>query len=159
MSGKSSSPKSGSRDKPPAKEPRSCGFLIVTGDPVESFLLMRHHDRWDLPKGHVDPGETDLQCALRELEEETGIDESHIEVDSGFCFEHRYQVSGKRYGRGTGPVEKSLLIFLGRLPEKRDLVLTEHPGFKWFDWSPPHRIQAKTIDPLLAALEQHLRSH
>ena len=55
------------------KQPRSCGFLIVAGDPVQSFLLMKHADRWDLPKGHVDPGETDMEAALRELEEETGM--------------------------------------------------------------------------------------
>jgi len=61
------------------KQPRSCGFLIVKGDPIESFLLMKHPARWDLPKGHVDPGETDMQCALRELEEETGISAVELE--------------------------------------------------------------------------------
>ncbi|MFN9976001.1 MAG: NUDIX domain-containing protein, partial [Phycisphaerae bacterium] len=49
------------------KQPLSCGFLIVKGDPIDSFLLMRHPKRWDLPKGHVDPGETEMECALREL--------------------------------------------------------------------------------------------
>ncbi len=51
---------------------KSCGIIVFKRDPLE-FLLMRHPTRWDLPKGHVDPGETDLECALRELEEETGI--------------------------------------------------------------------------------------
>ncbi len=54
--------------------PKSCGFLIYRNNPARSFLLMRHTDRWDLPKGHVDPNETNLECALRELKEETGID-------------------------------------------------------------------------------------
>ncbi len=134
------------------KEPRSCGFLIVKGDPVTSFLLMKHPDRWDLPKGHVDPGETDLECALRELEEETGITSNDIEVDSDFCFESRYVVNGKRYGAGKKRVEKTLRIFLGRLINDVDIVLTEHDDCKWFDWAPPHKFQKKTIDPLLAEL-------
>lgn len=131
------------------KEPRSCGFLIVKGDPIQSFLLMRHANRWDLPKGHVDPGETDLECALRELEEETGIRSDQIVVAEDFLHETRYMVSGKRYGRGKGPIEKIMRIYLGRLTEDVELTLTEHLGFEWFDWNPPHRIQAKAIDPLL----------
>ena len=51
----------------------SYGVLIVRGEPIDSFLLMRHATRWDLPKGHIDEGETEIQCALRELVEETGI--------------------------------------------------------------------------------------
>ncbi len=31
------------------------------------------YDDWSLPKGHVDPGETDEQAALREGEEEMGL--------------------------------------------------------------------------------------
>ncbi|MDG1895404.1 MAG: NUDIX domain-containing protein [Fuerstiella sp.] len=131
------------------KEPRSCGFLIVKGDPIQSFLLMKHANRWDLPKGHVDPGETDLECALRELEEETGIHSDQIVVDDDFLHETRYMVSGKRYGLGKGPVEKTMRIYLGRLVEDVELILTEHLGFEWHDWNPPHHIQAKAIDPLL----------
>ena len=70
------------------KTARSCGFLIVRGDPVGSFLLMKHKQRWDLPKGHVDPGETDLECAYRELVEETGIAADDIVMDPTFRFEH-----------------------------------------------------------------------
>jgi ADP-ribose pyrophosphatase YjhB (NUDIX family) len=34
----------------------------------------RHKDRWGLPKGHVEPGESPEAAALRELVEETGLD-------------------------------------------------------------------------------------
>lgn len=140
-----------------AKKPLSCGFLIVRGQPVDSFLLMQHPSRWDLPKGHVDPGETDLQCALRELEEETAIAPTDIEVVPGFVFESRYRVNQRRYG-GKGTVEKTLRIFLGRLIHPVDIIVTEHNGYRWFDWGPPHSIQEFTIDPLLKAVERHIRT-
>jgi 8-oxo-dGTP diphosphatase len=31
------------------------------------------YDDWSLPKGKADPGESDEDCALREVEEETGL--------------------------------------------------------------------------------------
>jgi bis(5'-nucleosidyl)-tetraphosphatase len=138
------------------KQPVSCGFLIVRGDPIDSFLLMKHARRWDLPKGHVDEGETDLQCALRELQEETGISEADVEIDPDFRFENSYMVSQKRYG-GSGLVEKRILVFLGRLIRHVDIVVTEHHGYKWFDWKPPHNIQRWTIDPLLHSVNEHLQ--
>lgn len=131
---------------------QSCGFLIVRGDPVREFLLMRHADRWDLPKGHVDAGETHLQCALRELYEETGIAADDIEISDDFRFDSKYQVRG-RSGR---LLEKALTIFLARLRRDAPIALTEHIGFEWFRWNPPHKIQAWTIDPLLAELEEYL---
>jgi 8-oxo-dGTP pyrophosphatase MutT (NUDIX family) len=137
------------------KQPVSCGFLILRGDPVDSFLLMKHARRWDLPKGHVDEGETELQCALRELQEETGITSGDLEVDPYFRFENRYMVNQKRYG-GKGLIEKRLLVFLAKLMRPVDIVVTEHDGYHWFDWSPPHRIQEWTIDPLLHAAHGHL---
>ena len=139
------------------KLPRSCGFLIVTGDPVDAFLLMEHEDRWDLPKGHVDPGETDMEAALRELEEETGFVRDDLLVDSEFVYEQRYLVGGGRYGAG-GTVEKTLRIFLAAISDPLEPELTEHIGFCWFPWNPPHTIQEWTIDPLLAQLDAHLSS-
>ena len=134
-------------------EVKSCGFLIVRGDPVREFLLMRHADRWDLPKGHVDPGETEMQCALRELREETGILATDVEVLDGFRFTTRYQVRGKRDGK---LYDKTLVVFLARLKRDVTISVTEHPGYQWFPWSPPHKIQAWTIDPLLAEVERFL---
>jgi len=134
-------------------EVKSCGFLIVRGDPVREFLLMRHADRWDLPKGRVDPGETEMECALRELAEETGITTADVKPIEPFRFTSHYQVCGNRDGR---LYDKTLVIFLARLVRDVPIASTEHLGHQWFAWNPPHRIQSMTIDPLLAAVEQFL---
>lgn len=39
------------------------------------FLLINRNGVWDLPKGHQDPGEDIEVTALREVQEETGIDD------------------------------------------------------------------------------------
>lgn len=36
-------------------------------------LMIYRNDRWDLPKGHLEEGESIEECALREVEEECGI--------------------------------------------------------------------------------------
>jgi bis(5'-nucleosidyl)-tetraphosphatase len=72
---------------------KSCGFILFRGDrlaPQKSFLLMKHRDRYDLPKGHVEPGESDLECALRETTEETGIPASAIEIEPEFQYRSIY---------------------------------------------------------------------
>ena len=132
---------------------KSCGFLIFRENPTRSFLLMRHPDRWDLPKGHVDPGESNKQCALRELEEETGIGKRDIEIDPDFKFKQKYLVNNKRTGKV--PAKKKLIIYLAQLVRDVDIQLTEHDGYEWVNWAPPHKIQKKTIDPLLAELAEH----
>jgi len=50
---------------------RAAGGIITAPD--GDMLLIRRNNRWDLPKGKVEPGETLLQAALREVEEETGV--------------------------------------------------------------------------------------
>jgi len=43
-------------------------------DDVEVLLVHRpKYDDWSFPKGKREPGETDEQCAVREVEEETGV--------------------------------------------------------------------------------------
>ncbi len=50
---------------------RAAGGIVV--DDSGDMLLIRRNNRWDLPKGKVEAGETLLQAALRETLEETGI--------------------------------------------------------------------------------------
>lgn len=126
----------------------SCGVLLFRFPAAPEFLLMKHTDRWDLPKGHVDPGETERECALRECWEETGVHPDTLELDPDFRWEHEYIVDRKRYGGGPRP--KRLVIFLAWMKINQPLILTEHIGYRWFPWQPPHQIQEKTIDPLLA---------
>lgn len=52
------------------------GVITRTNARGELELLVIHrpgHDDWSLPKGKREAGETDEACALREVEEETGL--------------------------------------------------------------------------------------
>lgn len=133
---------------------KSCGVLVYREKPAREFLLMRHHDRWDLPKGHLDPGETELTCALRELREETGITQPNIRLDPDFRFVYDYTFVNPRTGK---PRAKTLVVFLAELTTAVEISVTEHPGYAWHRWAPPHTIQVQTIDPLLAAVADHWR--
>ena len=128
--------------------------------PQLGFLLMLRNSgskyNYDLPKGHIELGEDEVSCALRELSEETGITVNDIDLDDNFRYTEIYQTSYKRFKGET--VEKTLVIFLGWLKHEVDLKLTEHSGYKWVNWNPPHMIQEKTINPLLSQLESYLIS-
>jgi bis(5'-nucleosidyl)-tetraphosphatase len=130
---------------------KSCGFILFKGnraDPQKSFLLMRHRDRYDLPKGHVESGESDLDCALREMNEETGIPVSAVKIDRDFQYRQVYYPQYERFDNQV--VEKTLIIFLGWIDRDTVITTTEHLSYEWLDWQPPHQIQSQTIDPLLA---------
>ncbi len=53
--------------------------LIAAGGLVENelgqVLMIFRRGKWDLPKGKLDPHESIEECALREVQEETGIQE------------------------------------------------------------------------------------
>lgn len=145
--------------KQPGEVVRAAGILLIhSADEPQEFLLMRHPHRWDLPKGHCEAGESWIEKALRETTEETGIDRRHITLDPEFSFDLCYPVTYRRYGNQR--FDKQVRYFIGYLNEKPSLTLTEHESASWFGWHPPHRIQAQTIDPVLAAAEKHFnRSH
>lgn len=60
------------------------GVTLVKGDSYTLADLLRQEPNfyetpeWGFPKGRRDPYETDIQCAFRELEEETGITEDEL---------------------------------------------------------------------------------
>ena len=57
------------------------------------FLLINRNGLWDLPKGHQDPGEEISVTALREVQEETGIEE--LSLQELICItDHCYKRNG-----------------------------------------------------------------
>ncbi len=58
------------------KEVNAAGGLVSNrrGD----YLLISRYGLWDLPKGHQEPGEDIEVCALREVQEETGVDQLQL---------------------------------------------------------------------------------
>jgi 8-oxo-dGTP pyrophosphatase MutT (NUDIX family) len=55
---------------------RAAGGVVVRDGPGGREVLLVHrpgYGDWTLPKGKCDPGEPDEDCALREVEEETGL--------------------------------------------------------------------------------------
>lgn len=47
------------------------------------LVVNQNHNSWSLPKGHLDPGETALQAATREIYEESGISQLEYVKDLG----------------------------------------------------------------------------
>ena len=132
---------------------KSCGVILFRRVPELSFLLMKHTHRFDLPKGHVETGENEVECALRETWDETGIDPQRVTLDFTFRFEETYYPMEPRFGKER--VEKTLIIFLGWTEGSQPIQVTEHVGFEWHRWSPPHDIQKFTLNPLVARLNEH----
>lgn len=54
------------------KKTQSAGG-VITNTEGKIVIVMQNDNSWSLPKGHIDPGETKLQAAKREIYEETGI--------------------------------------------------------------------------------------
>lgn len=49
----------------------AAGGLVTNAD--GNILMIFRRGKWDLPKGKLDAGETIEECAVREVEEETGL--------------------------------------------------------------------------------------
>lgn len=85
---------------------KSCGIIVFRKYHGNTELLLIKHangGHWSFPKGHVEPGETETETAIREVKEETGIDAM---VDTSFrevvCYNPKKDT------------QKHVIYFLGR---------------------------------------------
>ena len=73
-----------SRKKPTIQEivrEPTAGGIVFRRDKkgnVEMLLIQDHKDRWTIPKGHIEPGETAQQAAEREIGEEAGLNDVEV---------------------------------------------------------------------------------
>ncbi len=105
----------------------SCGVVVVReSDDGWKTVLLRAYHHWDFPKGIREPGEDSMQAALREVHEETGID------DLAFDWGDRYFETGP-YSKGK--VARYYLaitvqddVVMGISPETGE---PEHHEWRW----------------------------
>jgi len=85
----------------------SAGGVIVNNNDV--LVVSQHGRTWSLPKGHIEPNETPLQTAYREIYEETGL--LHLNYIKPLGSYKRYKI-GKNPNQDDLSEEKTLHFFL-----------------------------------------------
>lgn len=63
------------------KTETSCGALVFTQTQqgIRYVIIQQTNGDWDFPKGHMEPGETEVETARREIFEEVGLQVTFLE--------------------------------------------------------------------------------
>ena len=119
----------------------SCGVVVArrTDDGWKTILLRAYHN-WDFPKGVREAGEEPMEAALREVGEETGID------DLVFDWGDRYFETGP-YSKG-----KVARYYLG-ITGKEDIVMgispetgePEHQEWRWVSFDEAYDLSSPRV--------------
>lgn len=116
--------------KATVKKQTVAGFVVYrkTEEGTKYLLLYRRGTYWNFPKGKFEEGENDLTAALRELSEETGIEEKDLSLVPGFKTQLRYN-----FKIGDERIYDTVILYLAET-EKADVVISprEHSGYAWF---------------------------
>lgn len=112
------------------REPTSGGIVFRHGlDGLEILLIQDAKDRWTIPKGHIEEGETAVQAARREIGEEAGL----TEIDMlGWLGKIHF-----RYRRVDRLVLMTTQIYLVRVRTDGNEIQKEEwmKGIKWFPFT------------------------
>ena len=119
--------KSISPNDPEEGEERAAGFVLFRSrfGTIE-FLLLHHQDggHWSFPKGRLEPGEGELEAALREVFEETAIE--GLYPVPGFR-----ETSAYRLTRDGRAISKTATYFLAEVTASAVRLSTEHIAYRW----------------------------
>jgi 8-oxo-dGTP pyrophosphatase MutT (NUDIX family) len=105
---------------------------VVTNKEGKVLFIFRN-GKWDLPKGGVDKGETLEQAALREVEEETGV--------QGLKIENFLKTTYHIFKRNGGYKLKEVHWFAMRTSYKGELVGEAAEGIEKVKWKGPEKIK------------------
>jgi 8-oxo-dGTP pyrophosphatase MutT (NUDIX family) len=129
-----------------ASTKRLSAGAVVVRDTAQGmrFLLLRAFNHWDFPKGLVENGEEPRAAAIREVREETTID------DLSFPWGDMHTETGP-YSRG-----KTARYYLARtaatsisLPLNPETGKAEHSEYRWVDYDTALRLVSPRVQPVL----------
>jgi 8-oxo-dGTP diphosphatase len=125
----------------PAGAPMPAALIAVWCGPHVLLVFDRFRRQWELPGGRIDPGETPLQAAVRELHEESGLRLSELTL-AGYA--------GFRLTRP--PRSEYAAIYTGHTSTRRwHFVPNQEIGaIRWWDTTDPPPIDTQIIDATLA---------
>ncbi|XP_033749545.1 bis(5'-nucleosyl)-tetraphosphatase [asymmetrical]-like [Pecten maximus] len=139
------------------KEVVAAGFIVFRSLSSEiQYLLLQtsygqHH--WTPPKGHVDPGESEFETALRETAEEAGLNKSHLEIVDNFKKTLHYPVNGR---------PKRVVYWLAKMkdPEMPVTLSDEHIDFKWLKLEEANKLisQYKDMQTVFNETDEFLKT-
>lgn len=125
----------------------SAGVVVLNSDRDRyRYLLLRAYNYWDFPKGVVESGETPLEAAIREVQEETGLVDLHFRWGEVYRETQPYNHGRKiaRYYIAEAPTTRiSLLVnpLLGR---------PEHSDYRWVTRAEAWRLLTPRVRAILA---------
>ena len=117
-------------------------YVVVLSRYRGKILLSRHRDRstWETQGGHIEPGETPMAAARRELYEESGA----VDFDIRPIFDYW---AGDENGGASGQVFAAEIRTLGPMPR------SEMAEVRAFDQVPPNVTYPAITPEIFASLE------
>ncbi|MDL2235036.1 NUDIX domain-containing protein [Christensenellaceae bacterium OttesenSCG-928-L17] len=137
------------------REPTSGGIVFRMSEDqkdIEILLIQDSKNRWTIPKGHIEPGETARVTAIREVGEEAGL--KHVELLTWLGKIHF------KYRRGDKLVLMTTQIYLIRALDSKERPTKEKwmNGIKWFKFADAlDAIEYEDIEKLMLIAKKKIR--